>query len=79
MHQTSPLDYSRHRLSGRLPTMSEPHRFYAVTICGKRKPGMSEEEYHRYISEKHALHLKDLLVKNKIVDYTMVSCLCGSI
>ena len=53
--------------------MSSPQRFYAVTICAKRKPGMSEGDYHKYISEKHAPHLKDLLVKNKIVDYTMVS------
>lgn len=53
--------------------MSSSQRLFAVTICAKRKPGMSEDEYHKYISEKHAGHLKDLLVRNKIVDYTMVS------
>ena len=47
-------------------------RLFAVTICAYRKPGMDEDAYHRYISETHASHLTDLLVQNKIVDYTMV-------
>jgi len=51
--------------------MFTTQRLFAVTICAKRKPGMGEEEYHKYISETHAGHLKDLLVKNQIVDYTM--------
>ncbi len=33
---------------------------------------MDEESYHKYISENHAQSLKDLMVKNKIIDYTMV-------
>lgn len=33
---------------------------------------MDEDAYHKYISETHAGHLKHLLVKNKIMDYTMV-------
>ncbi|KAL9609166.1 MAG: hypothetical protein Q9167_006043 [Letrouitia subvulpina] len=48
-----------------------PERLFAITICAKRKPGMDENEYHEYISKKHAGHLKDLLVKNRIIDYTM--------
>ncbi|KAL9592940.1 MAG: hypothetical protein Q9219_007706 [cf. Caloplaca sp. 3 TL-2023] len=65
-----------------MSTPSSPTRLFAVTICAKRKPGMDDEktntylpilrnEYHNYISRTHAAHLKDLLVKNKIVDYTM--------
>lgn len=34
---------------------------------------MDEDAYHKYVSEVHAGHLKDLLVKNKIVSYHMVS------
>lgn len=52
--------------------MSDQQRVFALTICGYRKLGMDEESYHKYISENHAQSLKDLMVKNKIIDYTMV-------
>lgn len=52
--------------------MPPSQRVFALNICAYRKPGMDEDEYHRYISETHAPSLKDLLVKNKIIDYTMV-------
>lgn len=44
-----------------------------MTIFGYKKAGMTEKEYHDYISITHAGHLKALLVKNDIVSYTMVS------
>lgn len=53
--------------------MARKHRLFSVTICATRKPGMGEDEYHRYISETHAPLLKRLLVEKKIVDYTMAS------
>lgn len=52
--------------------MSGPERVFALTICAYRKPGMDEEEDHNYMSEKHAQSAKDLMVKNKIISYTMV-------
>lgn len=52
--------------------MARTHRLFSVTICATRKPGMSEDEYHQYLSETHAPLLKRLLVEKKIVDYTMV-------
>lgn len=55
--------------------MARTHRLFSVTICATRKPGMGEDEYHRYISETHAPLLKRLLVEKKIVDYTMVRVL----
>lgn len=55
--------------------MARTHRLFSVTICATRKPGMGEDEYHRYISETHAPLLKRLLVEKKIVDYTMVRAL----
>ncbi|KAL8974399.1 MAG: hypothetical protein Q9197_001368 [Variospora fuerteventurae] len=51
--------------------MTESQRLFAVTISAKRKPGMDEDAYHKYISQTHAGHLKHLLVKNRILDYTM--------
>lgn len=45
---------------------------FSVTLCAGRKPGMSEDDCHKYISETHASHLKDLLVKTRIIDYSMV-------
>jgi hypothetical protein len=53
--------------------MGKSQGLFSVTISAKRKPGMDEDAYHKYISETHAGHLKQLLVDNKIVDYTMVS------
>ena len=54
-------------------------RLFALTICAYRKPGMDEEAYHQYMSEKHAPILTDLLVQNNILDYTMVRiCLRSS-
>ncbi|KAL8901485.1 MAG: hypothetical protein Q9207_005167 [Kuettlingeria erythrocarpa] len=52
--------------------MGESQRLFAVTISANRKAGMSEDAYHQYTSEIHSGHLKHLLVKNKIVDYTML-------
>ncbi|KAI4090734.1 MAG: hypothetical protein LQ339_008278 [Xanthoria mediterranea] len=51
--------------------MGGPERLFAVTISGKRKADMSEDDYHEYISKTHAGHLKHLLVQKQIVDYTM--------
>ncbi|MCJ1423846.1 hypothetical protein MMC29_001731 [Sticta canariensis] len=31
-----------------------PRRLFQWTVCAYRKPGMSEEDYHQYMSEKHA-------------------------
>lgn len=53
-------------------TMGKSQGMFSITISAKRKPGMDEDAYHKYISETHAGHLKHLLVEKKIVDYTMV-------
>jgi len=47
-------------------------RLLAVTVHGYKKPGMSGADYHQYISQTHAGHLKALLARNDIVSYTMV-------
>ena len=33
---------------------------------------MDEQEYHEYISKQHAPLMKELLLRNKIIGYTMV-------
>ncbi|KAK3331715.1 EthD domain-containing protein [Cercophora scortea] len=46
-------------------------RLFSLTIFGYRKEGMSEKDYHDYVSETHSGHLTALLAKNEIVSYTM--------
>lgn len=53
--------------------MADTNRVFAVMIRGYKKPGMDEEEYHNYMGKTHAPLLKDLLIRNNIVGYTMVS------
>jgi hypothetical protein len=52
--------------------MSTVRRVFALTICAYSKPGMDEDEYHEYMSKVHAASVRDLMVKNKIVGYSMV-------
>ena len=49
--------------------MASAHR---LSVCAYRKPGMSEEDYHKYMSEVHAPLVKDLMVKYGIVSWEMV-------
>src|SRR5271163_1328446 len=63
------------RIASNMAT-SQGQKLYSITIFGYRKAGMSEKEYHDYISKTHAGHLKALLAKNDIVSYNMVSKTC---
>ncbi|KAK0718471.1 EthD domain-containing protein [Lasiosphaeria miniovina] len=49
----------------------QSRRLFSITIFGYKKDDMDETEYHDYISNVHAGHLKALLAKNDIVSYTM--------
>lgn len=53
--------------------MAEKRKVFALTICAYRKAGMDEEAYHTYMSDVHAKSVNDLMIKNKIVAYSMVS------
>ena len=53
-------------------TSDSPSKLFALCIFGYRKEGMSEEDYHDYVSQRHAPCLRGLLVKNGIIDYTIV-------
>jgi hypothetical protein len=50
----------------------QTERLFCWTVCAYRKPGMSEEDYHNYMSEVHAPLVKDLMVKYGIVSWEMV-------
>ena len=53
----------------------EPQRLFQWTVCAYRKPGMTEEDYHQYMSEKHAPLVRGLLAKYGIIKFTMASIL----
>ena len=55
----------------------EPQRLLCWTVYAYRKPGMDEEEYHRYLSEVHAPLVKNLLVKYGMVQWSMVKSSTG--
>ncbi len=56
----------------------EPQRLLCWTVCAYRKPGMDEEDYHRYLSEVHAPLVKDLMVRYGIIQWSMVESSVGS-
>ncbi|KAI1734861.1 EthD domain-containing protein [Xylaria scruposa] len=47
-------------------------KFLCLTICGYRKPGMSEEAYRHHMTQVSAPMTKDLMAKYGIVRWTMI-------
>ncbi|KAL1835949.1 hypothetical protein VTK73DRAFT_5252 [Phialemonium thermophilum] len=41
------------------------------TVCAYRKPTMSEDDFHRYMSEKHAPLVREALARHGVTQYSM--------
>ena len=54
-----------------LPGNPDNH-FLCLTICGYRRPGMSEEDYRHHMTQVSAPMTKDLMVKYGVKRWTMV-------
>lgn len=53
-------------------------QFLCLTICGYRRPGMSEEDYRYHMTRVSAPMTKDLMVKYGMKRWTMVGLGGGS-
>ncbi|KAL1983758.1 hypothetical protein VTN96DRAFT_9930 [Rasamsonia emersonii] len=47
-------------------------QFLCLTICGYRRPGMSEEDYRHHMTQVSAPMTKDLMVKYGVKRWTMI-------
>ncbi|KAF7514181.1 hypothetical protein GJ744_004506 [Endocarpon pusillum] len=51
----------------------DPHsQFLCLTICGYRRPGMSEEDYRHHMTQVSAPMTKGLMVKYGVKRWTMI-------
>lgn len=55
--------------------MESPGR-YKFTLHAKRKPGMSEDEFHEHWSRVHVPIVNAWLARHGVTDYVQVSTLC---
>jgi hypothetical protein len=55
-------------------TGSKENKYLCLTICGYRKPGMSEKDYRNHMVNISAPMTKGLMVKYNVIRWTQVRC-----
>ena len=68
--------FSNHVVNGDSSNNASPAKsreLLCLNILGYRKPGMSIEDYRKYLTENHAPLVRDLMVKYGFVGYNIVS------
>ncbi|CAD6579806.1 MAG: hypothetical protein ASARMPRED_009261 [Alectoria sarmentosa] len=48
----------------------QKRRLLTLTVCGYKKPGLSEEEYEAYMKKKHWRFVKELMIKYGVIRWT---------
>ena len=49
-----------------------PRRLFCWTVCAYKRPDLSDDYYHHYMSKVHGPLVKDLMVKYGMVKWSMV-------
>ncbi|MCJ1278724.1 hypothetical protein MMC21_006541 [Puttea exsequens] len=48
----------------------QKRRLYCLTVCGYRKPGLSEEEYVEYMTKKHSQLVRPIMAKYGVIRWS---------
>ena len=52
--------------------MSTTRKVLCLTICGYKKPSMSQEDYRTYMTNKHAPLVQGIMARYGMLSYTQV-------